>query len=124
MRTLLLIIITVAPLSSHSAILKCVVDKKFSAMSDFVYSAKKLKEQKPSVLIDTDRNIVSRCSFIERLGKVTCDDYEADYVSVARGFVDIKKYYYFNGQFDVQIFDGNRFIENNGRGYIASGKCY
>jgi len=35
----------------------------------------------------------------------------------------IAKYYYFDGQFDVQIFPNLSFIENNGRGDIAFGKC-
>ena len=35
----------------------------------------------------------------------------------------IAKYYYFDGQFGVQIFSGLSFIENKGRGDIAFGKC-
>ena len=35
----------------------------------------------------------------------------------------IKKYYRFRGQFDVQLFPSLFFVENNGRGGIAFGKC-
>ena len=35
----------------------------------------------------------------------------------------IKKYYVFRSQFDVQVFSDLSFLENNGRGDIAYGKC-
>ena len=66
--------------------------------------------------------ILSRCSFETAAGAVTCDDYEVDYIAKDK-WVGIKKYYYFSGQFDVQLFADLKFIESNGRGDIAAGSC-
>jgi len=35
----------------------------------------------------------------------------------------IRKYYLFRSQFDVQLYPDSSFIENNGRGSVAYGKC-
>jgi hypothetical protein len=43
---------------------------------------------------------------------------------VARdAFVGHLKYYYLQGQFDVQVLASGDFVENNGRGSIATGWC-
>jgi len=54
--------------------------------------------------------------------KITCDRYQMDTV-VLDEQVKIKKYYLFQSQFDVQLFANLSFIENNGRGSVAYGKC-
>ena len=36
--------------------------------------------------------------------------------------MNVSKYYYFLGQFDVQVFLDGSFIENNGRGALAFGR--
>ena len=75
------------------------------------------------LVVDTeDKTIVSRCSFTPSAGKITCDPYTPDEV-MRDPFVKIKKYYYFAGQFDLQIFANMTFVENNGRGGIAFGRC-
>lgn len=65
---------------------------------------------------------VSRCSFSPSANKVTCDRYQVDKVVFDEN-AKIKKYYVFRSQFDVQLFSDLSFIENNGRGDIAYGKC-
>ena len=91
-----------------------------------------IEKYKPSVRVVEvgSKAKVARCSFSPSEGKVTCDWYEVDRVEVAPrgplGLVNIRKYYVFRQQFDVQVFyDGKErtVIENNGRGGIAWGTC-
>lgn len=65
---------------------------------------------------------LSRCSYALSVARVTCDRYEVDKV-VLDDVAQIKKYYVFRSQFDVQLFANQSFIENNGRGGIAYGTC-
>jgi hypothetical protein len=110
--------------------MECKVSKKISA--NHVYSAKELKKEMPSVLIDESSSgtTVSRCGFTPSAGKVTCDPYEIDKVEVTERLnlftskpERIKKFYLFRAQFDVQVFPDLTFIENNGRGIISFGTC-
>jgi hypothetical protein len=61
------------------------------------------------------------------LSKHSLDDpRSAGYVALRSSVLgsEIRKYYVFAGQFDVQLFENSMtFIENNGRGSIAMGKC-
>lgn len=100
----------------------CPVSQKLN--SDSSYSAAELQQRMPSVKIKQtgEAAIISRCSFSSSAGAVTCDDYKADLVVEDR-HVGHKKYYHFNSQFDVQVFDDLSFIENNGRGDVAFGRC-
>ena len=100
----------------------CPVSKKLN--SDSSYSAAQLQQWMFSVKIKQtgEAAIISRCSFSSSAGAVACDDYQADLVLEDR-HVGHKKYYYFSGQFDVQVFDNLSFIESNGRGDIAFGRC-
>lgn len=100
----------------------CPVSQKLN--SDSSYSAAQLQQWMFSVKIKQtgEAAIISRCSFSSSAGAVTCDDYQADLVLEDR-HVGHKKYYSFFGQFDVQVFDDLSFIENNGRGDIAFGRC-
>lgn len=107
---------------------ECKVTKKLMPASGVTYTHKQLEKFQPSlVIIDTGESFaLKRCSFAPSQGKVTCDEYEGDkkVVSTVTGSPQpIKKYYYFQGQFDVQVFQDLSFIENNGRGQIALGKC-
>ena len=65
---------------------------------------------------------ISRCSFSPSQQKITCDLYQVDRIEVDPA-VKIKKYYYFRGQFDVQVFPNLTFIANDGRGTISYGTC-
>lgn len=69
-----------------------------------------------------DGSFVSRCSFAQRAGKVTCDRYKIDRVAFDEN-VRIKKFYVFLSQFDFQLFPDLSFVENNGRGGVSYGKC-
>ena len=67
--------------------------------------------------------LLYRCGHSEIAGgKITCDEHEADHVEFDPN-VKIKKFYYFLGQFNVQIFSNLSFVEDNGRGDIAFGQC-
>ncbi|MCW9017086.1 MAG: hypothetical protein OQJ89_08990, partial [Kangiellaceae bacterium] len=63
-----------------------------------------------------------RCSFSSSVNNVTCDRYSVDKVEFDE-HVKIKKFYVFRNQFDVQLFSNLSFVENNGRGSVAYGKC-
>ena len=69
-----------------------------------------------------DKAYISRCSFSSSAGKVTCDKYEVDHIERSP-ISNIKKYYYFKGQMDFQLFPGLQYVENNGRETIRWGKC-
>jgi len=74
---------------------------------------------------------ISRCSYSQIEGKITCDTYPIDHYEtslVANGLMFIDKFYYYRGQVDVQIFlktgeKSSDYIENNGRGTVYRGKC-
>ena len=91
---------------------------------DHIYSQTDLQKWKWGVkIVDSGDNAkISRCSFSSSADEVTCDDYVADYMH-SDPSTGIKKYYYFRGHFDVQLFTDLSFIENNGRGSIGRGKC-
>ena len=101
----------------------CKVTKKLD--SEREYTAQQLSKGQFSVLIEEirDSSFLSRCSFVSSEGKVTCDRYKVDRVSFDK-YVNIKKYYVFDSHFDVQLFSNLTFVENNGRGGIAFGKCH
>lgn len=103
--------------------LGCIVTRKIDVLNNTEYTAEDLARGKFAVILSEEANTVSRCSFQKSVGEVTCDSYGIDKIEVAPGFVDIKKFYYFAGQFDLQLFGGSSFIENNGRGSIATGTC-
>lgn len=109
------------PAAANSKV--CVVQQKIDVLNNRTYSSEQLQNLSFSLLLDENKKTVSRCSFQQSAGSVTCDEYAIDKTEIAAGLVDIKKHYYFAGQFDLQIFDGRGFIENNGRGSIATGFC-
>lgn len=97
------------------------------------WSKERIEKWKPSTIISflgEKPDILSRCSFSMIEGKRTCDVYAIEkYVRTkllaGLGFID--KFYYFHGQYDVQLFIGTgveiSYIENNGRGTIYRGDC-
>ena len=101
---------------------ECKVHKKLN--QEMEYTTKQIEKGQFSVLIKEkgDKASLSRCSLATSKNKVTCDSYEVNKI-IYDEHVNIKKYYVFRSQFDVQLFKNMTFIENNGRGDIAYGKC-
>lgn len=100
----------------------CKVGKKLE--SEATYTPHQIEQGQFSVKIEESGGgaFVSRCSFAPSANKITCDRYQVDKVAFDEK-VKIKKYYVFRSQFDVQLFPDLSFVENNGRGGIAYGKC-
>jgi len=100
----------------------CKVGKKVE--SEATYTAHQIEQGQFSVKVEESGGgaFVSRCSFSPSANKVTCDRYQADKIVFDEN-EKIKKYYIFRSQFDVQLFSDLSFVENNGRGGIAYGKC-
>ena len=108
---------------AEAKLYQCPVSEKYDAGGN-VYTQEMIDKYKYSVnVLDMGETaILERCSYSSSEGKVTCDRYEVDYIQ-RDDYVDTVKYYYFSGQFDVQIINDSLFIENNGRGGIAFGNC-
>ncbi len=110
------------PFSAFAVEYFCTVNKKYD--SEYIYSKEQILKGKYSLKIkeSNGKAFVARCSdsIIEK--KFTCDWYKIDRIEFTKN-VNIKKYYYFSGQFDFQLFSNLAFVENNGRGGIAYGKC-
>ena len=120
MKKLLFILLLQSSLS-YAISYDCKVTRKIS--SNDIVSESDLEKSKYSVKIhDTNKPELERCSFISSKNSITCDKYSVDKVETDK-FVGIKKFYYFTGQFDVQLYPDMRFVENNGRGVISYGKC-
>ena len=81
---------------SHALEYFCPISKKQEL--DNSYSLEQLSNSMFSVKVNHRDNLatISRCSYVSWLGKVTCDDYQVDYIhkDTTVGHV---KYYYFNG---------------------------
>ena len=109
------------PTLVYSSTYDCKVTRKFDSQNEYTPSI--LEKYQYSVKIkDTSKPVLERCSFAPSQNKVTCDRYSVDKVETDK-FVGIKKFYYFTGQFDVQLYPDMRFVENNGRGGISYGTC-
>ena len=122
LRIYLFVVFLCVPALTHAAEYRCKVEKKFD--NEHVYSAAEIEKGQFSVQIEEKGNIafISRCSFAPSATGVTCDRYQVDKMAFDEN-VKIKKYYVFRSQFDVQLFPNLLFIENNGRGSIAYGRC-
>lgn len=118
----LLVSTCVSASSAMAADHECTVERKFD--SERMYTAEQLKQGQFSTRVEETKTqtFVSRCSYASTEGKVTCDRYLVDKVEVdvAQG---IKKLYVFRSQYNLQIFSGLTFVEDNGRGTISYGKC-
>ena len=108
--------------SASATDLYCPVSSKWD--EEKRYPTEELIQYQYSVRIVEQDGVITlkRCSFSPSRQIVDCDDYVVDHVETDP-HTSIKKYYYFKGQFDVQIFPSGKFIENNGRGTFASGAC-
>ena len=105
----------------YSSTYDCKVTRKFDFQSEVTPSI--IQKYQYTVRIkDTSKPELERCSFTPSQNRVTCDRYTVDRVETDK-FVGIKKFYYFTGQFDVQLYPDMRFVENNGRGGISYGVC-
>lgn len=107
---------------------RCTVERKVHAEGE--YTAAELKKGMFSNLVTETKEgtFVSRCSFSPSQGRVTCDRYKADRVEVSSlirndTVTHIKKFYFFQSQFNLQLFPDLTFIEDNGRGSISFGRC-
>ena len=83
-----------------------------------------IQEGQFSVLVEARgaSAFLSRRLFAYTARKVTRDRYEVDKIEFDKN-VKLVKYYLSRSQFDVQIFSDLSFVENNGRGDVAFGKC-
>ena len=118
MRSLILsIAISIYAIPTYAFDLWCNVERKLNRETE--YSTEYINKWKFAVRIQhrDDSAIISRCG-----GNSACDDYAADFIEYTKN-VGIIKYYYFSGQFDIQVFSDLTFIENNGRGDISFGQC-
>lgn len=121
--TIISITFTFTVKNASSGELYCRVTDKY----DFekIYSEAEIDKGKFSAKIEDhgDKSYVSRCSYMTSQGKVTCDRYDVDRIEYDEN-VNLKKYYIFSSQYNIQIFFENLlFIEDNGRGGISYGNC-
>ena len=122
MKTLIVILVLFSS-SLFAADFNCIVEKKINY--EMEYPKEHLEKYKFSLKIhdeDSPYPSLERCSFVASENMVTCDQYPIDKVEIDP-HANIKKYYYFEGQFDVQLYSDLWFIENNGRGDFAWGQC-
>lgn len=108
---------------SGSTTLVCTVDRKVDAVR--TYSDENLTTYQSKAIIVLGENIatVSRCSIsVSQGGTEACDTYDVDYSEFDQN-TEVSKFYYFRGQFDIQVFKNGAFVENNGRGTISFGVC-
>ena len=110
------------PFVSYAVEYDCQVEQKFTP--EGIYTAEEIKKGQFSVRVEEglEGAFLSRCSYANSVGKVTCDRYKVDKVATDK-YVKIKKFYVFKSHFDVQLFLNMEFVENNGRGGISFGKC-
>jgi len=116
------LILSLAAWNANAEELWCKVTRKLD--SEREYSREHLDKYQPGVFVRTGAYgaTLSRCSYGSS-GKHSCDEYVADKIEID-GSTGHRKFYYHRGQFDVQVFSNNRFIENNGRGTISFGQCW
>jgi hypothetical protein len=121
-RIFLIAIFLVIPMYVSAVEYNCRVKYKYSF--EKVYSSEEIKKGKFSILIEDIeyKAHVSRCSYSMIAGKETCDHYVIDRIEHDKN-ANIKKYYLFRSQFNVQLFSNLTFIEDNGRGWISYGTC-
>jgi hypothetical protein len=120
-RTLALVLL-VLPMMANAVVYDCTVSRKLNATT--TYTKEQLEKGQFSVLIEEDGSaaFLSRCSYSSIEKAKTCDRYKVDRVE-RDSHVNIKKYYHFSSQFDVQLYSDLSFVENNGRGDLAYGVC-
>lgn len=118
------ILLTTAATSLSAESFICNVNYKVEFLDGFVYPPTRLLASQFQVRIDTSLNLMSRCNVPPYATQSTCDVYQIDHTERSQtSSSTIVKYYFLNGQYDVQVFGDGKFIENNGRGGLASGVC-
>ncbi len=125
MKSVFLLMSLLAAQTAFAATYECKVDKKYAADLSVIQSKEEVEKYKFKITIKEGVKVtLERCSFAPSQNAVTCDYYEPDRVEFTNTqYVMIKKFYVTRSQYDVQIFENLTFVENNGRGSIASGKC-
>ncbi len=103
----------------------CKVEKKYSADLSVVQTNKEIEKYNFKIKVqEGQKSTVTRCSLVPSQNSESCDSYSVDRVEFTNTqYVKIKKFYVLNSQYDIQIFEDLSFVENNGRGSIAYGKC-
>jgi len=89
-----------------------------------LFSGEEIVNEKYSVFLEETNNsaIIYKCLFPPSKKEKKCDLIKVD--KIHHDFENkLKKYYYFKGHYDFQLFGDLVFIENNGRGEIRYGKC-
>ena len=98
-----------------------------TAKRDFYgpYSVERLRLSQYSIrIIDDDSGAqLSRCYLPSLDQEAKCESFSVDRVELdaATGH---RKYYVFQAHYDVQLFEGLSFVENNGVGTVAWGRCF
>jgi hypothetical protein len=125
MKKILLALMLMHVAFSHAGTFECKVEKKYSADLSVIQTKQEVEKSNFNIKVQEAKDTtVKRCSFALSQNAVTCDTYSADRIEFTNTqFVKIKKFYVTNSQYDIQIFEDLSFIENNGRGSIAYGKC-
>jgi hypothetical protein len=125
MKKILLAFLLLHVAFSHAGSFECKVEKKYSADLSVIQTKQEVDKSNFNIKVqEAQDTTVKRCSYAPSQNAVTCDTYSADRVEFTNTqFVKIKKFYVTNSQYDIQIFEDLSFIENNGRGSIAYGKC-
>ena len=125
MKKILLAFLLLHVAFSHGGTFECKVEKKYSADLSVIQTKQEVEKSNFNIKVqEAQDTTVKRCSFAPSQNAVTCDTYTADRIEFTNTqFVKIKKFYVTNSQYDIQIFEDLSFIENNGRGSIAYGKC-
>lgn len=120
-----LIIAALMTQSAHAATYECKVEKKYAADLSVIQSKEEVEKSKFKITIKEGAKVtIDRCSFAPSQNAVTCDILEPDRLEFTNTqYVKIKKFYVTKSQYDLQIFENLTFVENNGRGSMASGKC-
>jgi hypothetical protein len=111
--------------SAYAATYVCKVDKQYAADLSEIRSKAEVEKFRFVITIkESSKVTLDRCSFAPSLNAVSCDNHEPDRVEFTNTqYVKIKKFYLTKAHYDIQIFEDLKFIENNGRAGIATGKC-
>lgn len=120
-RSILFLIISHSFSIAHAVEFHCETVKKYSSLGEEADENLKKYKYQSRIKEDGKKVTFSRCS-VETGKGLTCDDYVVDKVEKDVN-VGHKKYYYFRGQVDLQIFQDLSAIENNGRGQVSYQKC-
>ena len=114
-------IISNAVTFAKAAEFHCDTVKKYSSLGEEAEENLRKYKYQSRIKEDGKKTTYSRCSVATGKG-LTCDDYAVDKIEKDSN-VGHKKYYYFRGQADLQIFQDLSAVENNGRGQVSYQKC-